>query len=126
MVFNFSSNDQGCIASIYLQESAIILAKLLLPQVFEKMAMQELRALVAERSEMTIYIRGETIELPQHSIGFLLEGFIKTQGVEEELIISPAALWPSHGNSSFRSPDTSGNLIYYLLGSVSPDHCTQF
>ncbi|XP_010066529.2 sodium/hydrogen exchanger 8 isoform X1 [Eucalyptus grandis] len=90
------------------QESAIILAKLLLPQVFEKMAMQELRALVAERSEMTIFIRGETIEMPQHSIGFLLEGFIKTQGVEEELITSPAALRPSHGNSSFRSPETSG------------------
>lgn len=110
----------------YLQESAIILAKLLLPQVFEKMAMQELRALVAERSEMTIYIRGETIEVPQHSIGFLLEGFIKTQGVEEELITSPAALWPLHGNSSFRSPNASGNLIYYLLDSVSPDHYTHF
>ncbi|KAF8037895.1 hypothetical protein BT93_B0666 [Corymbia citriodora subsp. variegata] len=90
------------------QESAIILAKLLLPQVFEKMAMQELRALVAERSEMTTYIRGETIELSQHSIGFLLEGFIKTQGVEGELVTSPAALWPLHGNSSFRSRDTSG------------------
>ncbi|KAF8021104.1 hypothetical protein BT93_G1510 [Corymbia citriodora subsp. variegata] len=90
------------------QESAIILAKLLLPQVFEKMAMQELRALVAERSEMTTYIRGETIELSQHSIGFLLEGFIKTQGIEEELITSPAVLRPLHGNSSFRSPDTSG------------------
>ncbi|KAF8021108.1 hypothetical protein BT93_G1514 [Corymbia citriodora subsp. variegata] len=90
------------------QESAIILAKLLLPQVFEKMAMQELRALVAERSEMTTYIGGETIELSQHSIGFLLEGFIKTQGVEGELITSPAALWPLHGNSSFRSRGTSG------------------
>lgn len=86
------------------QESAIVLAKLLLPQIFEKMAMQDLRALVAEKSIMTIYISGETIEVPHHSIGFLLDGFIKGQ---EELITYPAALMPSH-NLSFRSLDTSG------------------
>nr|ADK91080.1 SOS1 [Bruguiera gymnorhiza] len=83
------------------QESALILAKLLLPQVFEPMAMQELRALMAERSTMTTYITGEIIEVPQHSIGFLLEGFIKAYGFQNELITPPAALFPSHANQSF-------------------------
>lgn len=98
-----------------LQESAIVLCKLLLPQIFEKMAMQELRALVAERSRMAIYIRGETIEMPLHCIGFLLEGFIKAQGGQEELIPSPAALVPSHGNLSFRSTESSGKKIFWSI-----------
>ncbi|KAI4381489.1 hypothetical protein MLD38_007557 [Melastoma candidum] len=90
------------------QESAIILAKLLLPQVFEKMAMQELRALVSERSEMTVYIRGETIEVPQHCVGFLLEGFIKPQGAQDDLITSPSALLPSREKSFQQTSDASG------------------
>ena len=65
------------------------------------MAMQDMRALVTERSTMTTYIRGETKEVPQHSIGFLLEGFVKAHGSQEELITSPAALWPLHRNQSF-------------------------
>ncbi|KAL7000704.1 Son of sevenless 1 [Sarracenia purpurea var. burkii] len=72
------------------------------------MAMQDLRALVAERSEMTTYLRGENIEIPPHSIGFLLEGFVKMQGVQEELITSPAALLPSYGDLSILGPETSG------------------
>ncbi|XP_057477660.1 sodium/hydrogen exchanger 7 isoform X3 [Actinidia eriantha] len=88
------------------QESAIILAKFLLPQIFENMAMQDLRALVAERSILTIHIRGETIEIPHRSIGFLLEGFVKTQGVQEELITSPAALLPSYGDLEFPGSET--------------------
>ncbi|XP_021821170.1 sodium/hydrogen exchanger 8 isoform X1 [Prunus avium] len=90
------------------QESAIALVKLFLPQIFEKMAMQDLRALVAERSMMTIYIRGESFEIPHHSIGFLLEGFVKTQGVQEELITSPAPLLPAHGYQSFPNLAASG------------------
>ncbi|XP_031268164.1 sodium/hydrogen exchanger 7 isoform X2 [Pistacia vera] len=90
------------------QESAIILARILLPQIFEKLTLQDLRALVAERSSMATYIRGEIIEIPYRSIGFLLEGFIKTDGVEEKLITSPAALFPSQGNQSFQSAETSG------------------
>ncbi|KAF7827545.1 sodium/hydrogen exchanger 8 isoform X2 [Senna tora] len=88
------------------QESAIFLSKLLLPQIFEKLAMQNLRALVAERSVMTIYIRGETIEIPNHSIGILLEGYVKTH--VQELVTSPAALLPSHGNLSFQNLEISG------------------
>lgn len=71
--------------------------------------MQDLRVLVAERSIMTIHIRGEYIEIPHHSIGFLLEGFVKTQGAQEELIISPPALLPSLGDQSFQGSETSGN-----------------
>ncbi|XVE91878.1 hypothetical protein REPUB_Repub01dG0049200 [Reevesia pubescens] len=90
------------------QESAIVLAKLLVPQIFEKMALQDLRALVAERSLKKTYIRGETIEVPHQSIGFLLEGFIKPFSVQEELITSPAVLLPSHGNQSSVNADMSG------------------
>ncbi|XP_011024884.1 PREDICTED: sodium/hydrogen exchanger 7-like isoform X4 [Populus euphratica] len=90
------------------QESAIVIAKLLLPQVFEKMPMQELRALVAERSVMTTGIRGETIEIPRHYIGFLLEGFLKAHGFQDELIASPAVLLPPQGNQSFQKIGISG------------------
>ncbi|XP_061367084.1 sodium/hydrogen exchanger 8 [Gastrolobium bilobum] len=90
------------------QESAIFLSKLLLPQIFEKLAMQDLRALIAERSEMTIYIRGETIEIPLHSVAFLLEGYVKTQG-RQELVTAPAALLPSYGNLSSQNLAISGS-----------------
>ncbi|KAK8605306.1 hypothetical protein V6N13_102090 [Hibiscus sabdariffa] len=90
------------------QESAIVLAKLLVPQIFEKMALQDLRALVAERSSMNTYITGETIEVSHQSIGFLLEGFIKPLLVQEELIASPAVLSPSQRNQSFSNADKSG------------------
>eukprot|EP00258_Populus_trichocarpa_P050533 XP_024466552.1 sodium/hydrogen exchanger 7 isoform X6 [Populus trichocarpa] len=89
------------------QESAIVLAKLLLPQVFEKMPLQELRVLVAQRSVITTYIRGETIEVPHHSLGFLLEGFIKAHGFQE-LIASPAVLLPLQGNQSSQNIEISG------------------
>ncbi|CAK9163719.1 unnamed protein product, partial [Ilex paraguariensis] len=102
------ARSDPAVEEFFWRESVIILAKLLLPQIFEKMAMQDLRALVAERSTMSIYIRGETVELPHHSIGFLLEGFIKTQDVQEELITSPAALLPSYGDQSFRASETLG------------------
>lgn len=75
--------------------------------------MQDLRALVAEGSVMTIYIRGESIEIPHHSVGFLLEGFIKTQGTQE-LITSPAALLPSHAYQSYSNLDATGNLSSHL------------
>lgn len=96
------------------------------------MGLQDLRALIAERSMMTIYIRGETIEVPHQSIGFLLEGFIKPFNVQDELITSPAVLWPSHGIQSFRNADTSGNfnpfpfnpflLFFFLSVLFLPSH----
>ncbi|XAR48002.1 hypothetical protein NMG60_11030674 [Bertholletia excelsa] len=101
------------------QECSILLSKVLLPQVFEKMPMQEMRAMVAERSTITIYLSGETIEIPQHSIGFLLEGFVKKQGVHEELVTSPTALLPSGGDPSFFSSEMPGakQSNFFLQGS---------
>lgn len=101
------------------QESAIVIAKLLLPQMFEKMTMQELRGLVAERSKMNIYIRGEIIEIGHNSVGFLLEGFIMTQDGQQDLITSPAVLLPSHNDLSFLGLESSGanNKSYSRMGS---------
>ena len=86
-----------------------MLLKLLLPQKFEKMAMQDLRILVAERSTTTIYTRGEFFEIPYHSVGILLEGFVKSQGIQEELITSPATLLSSRGYQSYQNLETEGN-----------------
>ncbi|KAK7359534.1 hypothetical protein VNO77_01495 [Canavalia gladiata] len=90
------------------QESAIFLSKLLLPQIFGKLTMQDLRALIVERSQMTIHIRGETIEIPHHSVALLLEGYVKNQG-RNELVTAPAVLLPSHGNLSFQNLANSGS-----------------
>ncbi|XP_058108443.1 sodium/hydrogen exchanger 8-like isoform X1 [Magnolia sinica] len=100
--------SDSAIEEFLWQESAIIIAKLLLPQTFEKMVMQELRALVVERSTMKIYIRGEIIEIRPHVVGFILEGFVKTQDSQENLITSPAALLPSHVDLELPSLETSG------------------
>ncbi|GMJ13363.1 ARABIDOPSIS SALT OVERLY SENSITIVE 1, SALT OVERLY SENSITIVE 1, ARABIDOPSIS NA+/H+ ANTIPORTER 7 [Hibiscus trionum] len=97
------------VEDFFWRESALVLAKLLVPQIFEKMALQDLRALVAERSSMKTYIAGETIEVSHQSIGFLLEGFVKPLLVQEELIASPAVLLPSQGNQSFLNADKSGS-----------------
>ncbi|KAJ4960786.1 hypothetical protein NE237_020696 [Protea cynaroides] len=105
-ILSVLTSDPG-VEDFLWQESAIVLAKLLLPQIFEKMPMQELRALVAEKSMMNIYVSGETVEVPNHSIGLLLEGFIKNQDVQE-LITSPAALLPSYGDLSFTNLETAG------------------
>lgn len=90
------------------QESAIIIAKLMLPRIFEKMSMHELRALVAERSTMKLYLRGEVIEIRPNCVGFLLEGYIKAQDPQQELITSPAALLPSHADPSLSYLESSG------------------
>lgn len=71
-----------------LQETVIIIAKLLLPEVYEKISTQELRALVVDKSMMNIYRRGEIIVIPNHSVGFLLEGSVTSQEVPKKLIPS--------------------------------------
>ncbi|KAF5191355.1 Sodium/hydrogen exchanger [Thalictrum thalictroides] len=101
------------------QESVLVIAKLLLPQIFEKMSMHELRALLVERSTMKIYTREETIDIATHSVGFLLEGTIKSQKVEEDVITSPAVLLPLHRDSSFFNLGGSGakGASFYHQGS---------
>ncbi|KAG8092779.1 hypothetical protein GUJ93_ZPchr0012g20684 [Zizania palustris] len=76
------------------QESALVVARLLLPMMFEKMATPELRVLITERSTVNIYIKGEDIELEQNYIGILLEGFLKTKN--QNLITPPGLLLPSN------------------------------
>ncbi|KAL6001019.1 Son of sevenless 1 [Asimina triloba] len=93
------------------QECAIVIAKLLLPQNFEIIAMQELRVLVTERSTMKIYIRGEIIEIRPHTIGFVLEGFVKTQDAQDNLITSPAALLPSYADLNLHNFEVSGGRM---------------
>ncbi|KAJ6738729.1 SODIUM/HYDROGEN EXCHANGER 7 [Salix koriyanagi] len=89
------------------KESAIILAKLLLPRVFENMLMEELRVLVAERSVIIVYMRGKTIKVSHDSIGFLLEGLINAHGSQEESIASPAVLLPLQGDQSSQNMEIS-------------------
>ncbi|KAK1263899.1 Sodium/hydrogen exchanger 7 [Acorus gramineus] len=100
-------NGIWLISSGVVKESSIFIAKLLLPQIFEKMTMQELRALVAEKSTMNIHLRGEIIEVRSNTFGFLLEGFIKAQDAQEDLITSPAVLFPSNADLSFLNLEPS-------------------
>ncbi|XP_055819135.1 sodium/hydrogen exchanger 8 isoform X1 [Solanum dulcamara] len=97
------------IEDFFWQESALLLAKVLLPQMFEKTTMQDMRALIAERSTMSVYIRGESFELPHHYIGLLLEGFVKAHGSHEGLLSAPSPLLPSSWEQrSFHNIEASG------------------
>ncbi|KZV31393.1 sodium/hydrogen exchanger plant [Dorcoceras hygrometricum] len=87
----------------FWRESVIGLAKLMLPQIFEQMAMPDIRALMAERSTMNIYIRGESFEVLHNSIGLLLEGFIKMQGLQGDLLTAPAVISPCADQNTRRS-----------------------
>jgi len=92
------------------QESALVLARLLLPRIFEKMGMREMRVLIAERSTMNIYIKGEDTEVEQNCIGILLEGFLKTENLT--LITPPAVLVPWNADLSLFGLESSGLFIY--------------
>ncbi|XP_073282405.1 sodium/hydrogen exchanger 7-like isoform X2 [Primulina huaijiensis] len=91
------------VEDFFWRESVIGLAKLMLPQMFEQMAMPDLRALMAEISIMNIHIRGESFEVPRNSIGLLLEGFIKMQGWQGDLLTSPAVIFPCVDQNACRS-----------------------
>ncbi|KAL6543894.1 Son of sevenless 1 [Orobanche gracilis] len=93
------------VEDFFWQESIIVLAKLMLPHIFEKMSMPDFRTLIAERSTMNIYVRGESFEILQHFIGFLLEGFVRIQGGQERLLSAPATILPCVGQS-FRQSET--------------------
>lgn len=111
-----------------LQESATVLAKILLPQLFEKVPMQEVRALVAEKSTMSRYPVEESIEVPHHFIGLLLEGHIKGKEIQEELIESPAALMPLYGDTNSQESDISGKTSRKMIAQsiISVLLCTGF
>ncbi|KAI3717473.1 hypothetical protein L1987_69112 [Smallanthus sonchifolius] len=100
------------------QESSIILSKLLVPQIFEKISMHDLRTLVAERSTMGTYISGNIFKLPHDMIGLLLKGSIKTQGTLE-LVTAPAALFPSYGDCNFRvSEIAAGSFCHHASSYI--------
>ncbi|KAJ1697251.1 hypothetical protein LUZ63_005763 [Rhynchospora breviuscula] len=88
------------------QESSIVIMRLLLPQLFEKMAMHELRALVAERSTLNIHIKGEVIQVPPNYVGILLEGFLAQEEVKS-LITPPAVLLHPDTDLSFFGLESS-------------------
>ncbi|WOL01002.1 sodium/hydrogen exchanger 8 [Canna indica] len=132
------------VEDFFWQESSIVIAKVTLPQVFEKMTMQELRVLIAERSTTKIYIRGEAVEIGPRTVGFLLEGFLKTQDAQVQLITSPAALLPSDTDQSFFGLESSGGsnhksyhtasryqvetrarVIFFDIGAPETDHALQ-
>ncbi|CAM6099086.1 unnamed protein product [Calypogeia fissa] len=75
----------------FWQESALVIAKLVIPQHFETVTLQEFRALMIEGSNMRTYIRGEVIEVEYGKIGILLEGFVKQED-KNDVISAPAGL----------------------------------
>lgn len=112
------------IEDFFWQESAMVVAKLLLPQQFEEMSMQEMRALVLERSMMRTYLRGEMIEILPCNVGILLEGFVKQES-RDESIASPSALVPSGSRQgsaahqgTFYEADTRSRIIIFELSSI--------
>ncbi|GER43354.1 sodium/hydrogen exchanger plant [Striga asiatica] len=116
-IFSALRSDPA-VEDFFWRESVIVLAKLMLPHMFEKMPMPDLRTLIAERSTMNIYIRGESFELPAHYVGFLLEGFVKIPGGQEELLTAPATILPRR-NQSFTRPETSGVRAESFIHQVS-------
>ncbi|KAF7020363.1 hypothetical protein CFC21_033476 [Triticum aestivum] len=100
------------------QESALVIARILLPQIFEKMAMREMRVLISERSSMNVYIKGEAIELGHNNVGILLEGFLKTEN--RTLITAPAVLLPSNTDLNlFGLQSSAMNQIDYCYTAPS-------
>ncbi|KAM3383709.1 hypothetical protein ACQJBY_008405 [Aegilops geniculata] len=75
------------------QESAAVIAKLLIPRVFERMTLQETRLLVSTGSTMNLYTKGEDIILEHNYIGILLEGTLKAEN--QNNIVPPGVLLPS-------------------------------
>nr|CAL44986.1 putative Na/H antiporter [Cymodocea nodosa] len=92
------------------RESSIVIAKLLLPLVFENLPLQEVQGLLNERSRMDTYVSGESIEIPHNSVCILLEGSLESQDAHRSLIASPAVLLPSNVAPSFLNLESSGTV----------------
>lgn len=103
------------IAFLKLQESALVIAKLFTPGIFEKMTMHEMRLLNAEASSMNdIYNVGEDIVLEQNYVGILLEGILKTK--DQNMIASPGVLLPSNIHSNY-GQNSSGTMNFDRLSN---------
>eukprot|EP00252_Welwitschia_mirabilis_P008895 TRINITY_DN21146_c0_g1_i2.p1 TRINITY_DN21146_c0_g1~~TRINITY_DN21146_c0_g1_i2.p1 ORF type:complete len:1146 (+),score=210.80 TRINITY_DN21146_c0_g1_i2:272-3709(+) len=106
------------------KESAMVVAKLVLPDQFEDMSMQEMRALVLEHSTMRCYLRGETIEILPKEIAILLEGYVRQEGSNEQTV-SPAGLLymqPEHRPSNIaegRRPSMNQQALLFQADTRS-------
>ncbi|XP_031387662.1 sodium/hydrogen exchanger 7-like isoform X2 [Punica granatum] len=103
--------------NLFWQESVIVLAKLLLPEVLEKLTMQGFRALITERFSMSTHAGGETMVIPENSIVFLLGGVLTNQELPGVVIEPPAVLLASHqslasSSSEIPAPWRSGFCHY--------------
>lgn len=96
---------------IDLQECIVVLAKLLLTQEFEKTSIPDLRTLFLERSSIITYIAGEAVEIWNESIGFLLEGLLRTPDLPSVAVESPAALLPSQESPNSSTPEAPGSSV---------------
>jgi hypothetical protein len=95
-----------------MQESSIVIMRLLLPQLFEKMALHELRALVTERSMLNIHIKGEVIDVPPNYVGILLEGFL-AQEEAKSLITPPVVLFRPDTDFSFFGLESCSKIFLF-------------
>ncbi|CAM0909401.1 unnamed protein product [Alopecurus aequalis] len=101
------------VEALLWQESALVVAKLLIPRIFERITTHETRLIIAKGSTMNTYTEGEDIVLEHDQIGILLEGLLKAEN--QNNITSPGVLLPS-------------NMDLELLGLQSSamnrmDHC---
>ncbi|KAJ6431616.1 hypothetical protein OIU84_018990 [Salix udensis] len=90
------------------KESAIVLAKLLLPRVFENMSTHELRVLVAERSEITVYMPGGN-----YRVLLPLQGDQSSQNME---ISGSHAASFSHQGSQYQVP-ARARVIFFDIAA---------
>uniref|UniRef100_A0ACD6ABR4 Uncharacterized protein n=1 Tax=Avena sativa TaxID=4498 RepID=A0ACD6ABR4_AVESA len=67
------------VEALLWQESALVVAKLLIPRVFERITTHETRLVIAKGSTMSFYTEGEDIVLEHNQIGILLEGLAKAK-----------------------------------------------
>lgn len=110
---------------IDLQECIVVLAKLLLPQEFEKTSIPELRTFLLERSSLITYIAGEAVEIWNESVGFLLEGFLRTPDLPSVVAVeSPAVLLPSQESPNSSTPEAPGNSVTLFDTNSSSLHVT--
>ncbi|XP_018724450.2 sodium/hydrogen exchanger 8 isoform X3 [Eucalyptus grandis] len=100
------------VKNILWQECIVVLAKLLLPQEFEKTSIPELRTFLLERSSLITYIAGEAVEIWNESVGFLLEGFLRTPDLPSVVTVeSPAVLLPSQESPNSSTPEAPGSMV---------------
>ncbi|CAN6317341.1 unnamed protein product [Urochloa humidicola] len=93
------------------QESALVIARLFIPGIFEKLTMHEMRLLIAETSRVNgIYNVGEDIILEHNYVGILLEGNLRTK--DQNMIASPGVLLPSNIHSNFAQNSSAMDNYY--------------